>query len=261
MPTDCTSQQLLFQSLGSRRVVADFDAGRVSSDGGVLLLRELEERIGIIDRFAACFTDHRSPLFIEHTVVELLRQRIFGLCAGYEDLNDHDTLRDDALLAAAVGKRDVTGESRPRERDKGHPLAGKSTLNRFELTRPDACSQTRYKKIVARDEDIERFFVQEFIDAHRHLPMPRVVLDIDPSDIELHGGQEGSFYHGYYDHRCYLPLYIFCGEHVLMARLRRSDIDGCAGTTEALQSLVPQLRQQWPDAEIVVRADSGFARE
>ncbi len=261
MQTDRTQQLLLFQPVGRRQVVADFDAGRVSSDGGVLLLSETENRVGIVSRFAACFTDHRDPELIEHTVEELLRQRILGLCAGYEDLNDHDTLRDDALLAAAVGKADVTGANRARERDKGHALAGKSTLNRLELTSKFANSESRYKKIVARDSDIETFFVEEFIDAHHDTPMPRIVLDIDPSDIELHGEQEGRFYHGYYHHYCYLPLYIFCGEYVLLARLRQADIDGCSGTVEALEWLVPQLRKQWPDAEIVMRADSGFARE
>jgi len=261
MHTHCTSQQLLFQPVGRRKVVADFDAGRVSSDGDLLLLGELDARVGIVNRFAACFTDYRSPAFVEHPVEDMLRQRILSLCAGYEDLNDHDSLRDDALFAAAVGKADVTGAHRMRDRDKGHPLAGKSTLNRLELTAEHACRETRYKKIVARDADIERFFVDEFIDAQGDRPMPRIVLDFDPSDIELHGGQEGRFYHGYYRHYCYLPLYIFCGQHVLMARLRESGIDGCEGTVDALQWLVPLLRDRWPDAEIVVRADSGFARD
>ncbi len=261
MHTHCTSQQLLFQPAGRRKVVADFDAGRVSSDGGLLLLSELEARVGVVNRFARCFTDYRSPAFIEHPVADLLRQRVLALCAGYEDLNDHDTLRDDALFAAAVGKADITGDKRRRDRDKGHPLAGKSTLNRLELTGKAASREERYKKVVARDADIERFFVDEFIDAQGDRPMPRIVLDFDPSDIELHGGQEGRFYHGYYGHYCYLPLYVFCGQHVLMARLRESGIDGCKGTVDALQWLVPLLREKWPETEIVVRADSGFARE
>ncbi len=261
MHTHCTSQQLLFQPSGRRKVVANFDAGHVSSDAGFLLLSELEARVGIIRRFAACFTDYRNPMFVEHTVGDLLAQRILGLCEGYEDLNDHDTLRNDALFATAVGKEDVTGSERVRERDKGHPLAGKSTLNRLELTTECASKNTRYKKIVAMDTDIQRFFVDEFINAHSDQPMPRIVLDFDPSDIELHGNQQGRFYHGYYGHYCYLPLYIFCGQHVLMAQLRRSNIDGCYGTVEALEWLIPLLRDKWPAAEIVVRADSGFARD
>ncbi len=261
MQTDCTGERLEFQGLGRRRVVANFDAGRVSSDGGVLLLRELDWRTGIVDRFARCFTDHRDPDLIEHSAEELLRQRIFGLCLGYEDLNDHDTLRSDALLAIAVGKVDPTGSDRKHKRDRGKALAGKSTLNRLELTPRGADSRSRYKKIVAREEDVERFFVDEFIDAHKHEQLDRIVLDIDPSDIELHGDQEGRFYHGYYGHYCYLPLYVFCGEDLLMARMRTADRDGCDGTVEALQWLLPLLREQWPTAEVVLRADSGFARE
>jgi hypothetical protein len=186
---------------------------------------------------------------------------VLGLCLGYEDLNDHDTLRGDALLATAVGKRDVTGQSRRREQDRGNALAGKSTLNRLELTPANACRQSRYKKVVGHERAIEQFFVDEFIDSLRGEQPKRLVLDIDPSDIELHGAQEGRFYHGYYGHYCYLPLYIFCGQHLLMARVRRADIDGCAGTVEALEWLVPLLRAQWPGVELVVRADSGFARD
>ena len=260
MGTECSGEQISFQGLGRRRVEAAFDGGRVSSDGGVMLLNELDVRIGLVARFAECFVDHRSPAFIEHELEHLLRQRVFGLCVGYEDLNDHDMLRSDALLAAAVGKRDPTGANRRREEDRGHALAGKSTLNRLELTPPNATKDDRYKKIVADDAAVERFFVDEFIDSQREAP-PRIVLDIDPSDIEVHGSQENRFYHGYYGHYCYLPLYIFCGEALLMARLRKADIDGCDGTVDALDWLIPQLRAEWPDAEIVVRADSGFARE
>jgi len=261
MQTDCTEEQLEFQGLGRRRVEAKFDAGRVSSDGGILLLRELDSRTGIIDRFSRCFTDHRDPDLIEHSAEDLVRQRVFGLCLGYEDLNDHDTLRGDALLATAVGKVDPTGRDRKYPRDRGKALAGKSTLNRLELTPAGATSRSRYKKIVARDEDVERFFIDEFIDAHAHEQLERIILDVDPSDIELHGDQQGRFYHGYYGHYCYLPLYIFCGEDLLMARMRTADRDGCDGAVEALKWLVPQLREQWPEAELVVRADSGFARE
>ncbi len=261
MPTECKSLTLDFQPLKGRAVTAAFDAGRVSSDGGALLLGELDRRIGLIDRFAGCFVDHRNPERIEHPVEDLVRQRILAICLGYEDLNDHDTLRGDALLATAFGRTDPTGANRRREQDRGNALAGKSTLNRLELSPADACSSSRYKKIVANEADIERFFVDEFIDAHKSERLDRIVLDIDPSDIELHGNQEEKFFHGYYGHYCYLPLYIYCGEALLMAWVRRADIDGSSGTVEALEWLVPLLREQWPDAEIVVRADSGFARE
>lgn len=261
MQTQCKRQELQFQPVGRRAVVADFDAGRVSSDGGALLLGELDRRTGIVDRFAGCFTDHRDPKLVEHPLEDLLRQRVLGLCLGYEDLNDHDTLRGDALLATAVGKRDPTGQSRRREEDRGKALAGKSTLNRLELTPVYASAESRYKKVVADGAAIERFFVDEFIDSKRGENPERLVLDIDPSDVELHGAQEGRFYHGYYGHYCYLPLYIFCGEHLLMAKVREADIDGCAGTVEALEWLVPLLRAQWPGVELVLRADSGFARD
>ncbi len=261
MQTHCIPEQIEFEGLGRRRVVGDFDAGRVSSDGGALLLRELDVRTGIVDRFSECFTDHRDPRYVDHDVLGMLRQRIYGLCLGYEDLNDHDILRDDALLATAVGKTDATGANRSRERDRGHALAGKSTLNRMEMTPRDASPDSRYKKIVAREKDVERFFVDEFLDAHKHETPSRLILDIDPSDIELHGDQEGRFFHGYYGHYCYLPLYIFCGSDLLMARLRTAGRDGSDGTVEALAWLVPLLRAQWPEVELVLRADSGFARE
>ena len=258
MPTECSSEQLEFQGLGSRRVIAMFDAGHVSSDGGALLLREVELRTGILQRFGACFTDYRSPSRREHSIVELLSQRIFGLCLGYEDLNDHDRLRIDPVLAVACGKVDPTGQSRARVRDRGRPLASPSTLNRLELTGEAA---SRYKKIVAAPKAIERFFVDEFIDSQMDGVPERLVLDIDPSDIELHGMQEGRFYHGYYGHYCYLPLYIFIGQALVYCGLRQANIDGCAGTTDVLEWLVPMLRAKWPDVEIVIRADSGFARE
>ncbi len=261
MQTDRTRQSLVFQRLGRRKVEARFDGGRVSSDGGSLLLGELDRRTGLLERFARCFVDHRRPELIEHPVLDLLRQRVYGLCLGYEDLNDHDTLRGDALLAAATGKRDPCGESRRRKRDKGYALAGKSTLNRLELTPRTATQEARYKKVVADPERVERFFVEEFFDANKDQRVERLVLDIDPSDIKLHGDQEGKYYNGYYGHYCYFPLYIFCGQSLLVANLRRSSEDGCAGTVDALAWLVPQLRRQWPHVEIEVRADAGFGRE
>jgi hypothetical protein len=246
--------------LGSRQVLADFDGGDISSDGGALLLRKTEELTGVIRQFAGCFTDHRNPNLIEHSLEELLAQRVYGLALGYEDLNDHDDLRCDPLLAAVVGKRDPSGESRQRSRDRGKPLAGKSTLNRLELSPVGADKGSRYKKIVCRTRDVERLFVTLFLQAHAQ-PPERIVLDLDATDDPIHGHQLGRFFHGYYKNYCYLPLYIFCGDHLLLARLRPSDIDAAAGSVKHLGRIVEQIRAAWPEVEVVIRADSGFCRE
>jgi hypothetical protein len=259
--TDCRETQLTFQGLGRRAVVADFSAGRLSSEaGGLLLLREVAERSGLLREFAACFTDHRDPRLVEHTVAELVSQRVLALACGYEDLNDHEVLRDDAVLALAAGKADVTGAARARARDRGHALAGKSTLNRWERTPADATAAARYHKIVYDAPAIERFFVTAFLAAHA-TPPAEVVLDLDATDDPVHGHQEGRFFHGYYRAYCYLPLYIFCGEFLLAAKLRRADRDGAAGAVEEVERIVTQLRAQWPAVRIIVRGDSGFARE
>jgi len=259
--TECRAAQLTFQGLGRRTVVAEFSAGRLSSDaGGLLLLREVAERSGLLRRFAQCFRDHRAPEQIEHTVEELLAQRVLAQACGYEDLNDHDVLRDDALLAAAAGKTDPTGAQRRRARDRGHGGAGKSTLNRLEGTPADATATARYKKIVYDGAAIERLFVDAFLDAHP-TPPPEIVLDLDATDDPLHGQQEGRFFHGYYRSYCYLPLYIFAGDFLLCAKLRTADGDGAAGAVEEVARIVGQLRARWPAVPIVVRADSGFARE
>ncbi len=260
MQTDCSPRQLTFQGFGSREVVAAFDGGLQTSDAGVLLLREVSEGTGLIRRFAGCFTDHRRADRIEHTVEELLGQRVLGQALGYEDLNDHDTLRDDPLLALAAGKRDLTGDQRLRKRDRGHALAGRATLNRLERTPADATAASRYQKIVYDAAAIEELFVSHFLDAHER-PPSRIVLDLDATDDRLHGQQEGRFFHGYYRHYCYLPLYIFCGSFLLCAKLRPSDIDGSAGSVEELARIVGQIRARWPEVEIWIRADSGFARD
>jgi len=256
--TDCSPGQLEFQGFHGRRVEGAFDGGRQTSDAGLLLLREVEERTGLLRRFAGCFTDHRRADRIEHTVGELVSQRVLGQALGYEDLNDHDTLRDDALLALASGKRDLTGAERSRDQDRGHALAGRSTLNRLERTPAQATG--RYHKIVYDGEAIRPLFVEHFLDAHAAAP-PRIILDLDATDDPLHGQQEGRFFHGYYGHYCYLPLYIFCGEFLLWAELRRSDMDASAGSVEALEAIVGRIRARWPEVEIWIRADSGFARE
>jgi hypothetical protein len=258
--TQCTTSALAFHDLGSRPVVATFDGGAITSDAGGLFLREIDLKFHFLDRFAACFTDRRDPDLIEHTVAELLKQRVFGLCLGYADLNDHDRLRYDPLLAVLAGKIDPTGQQRVRQRDRGKALAGKSTLNRLELTAVGAKADSRYKKVVAHMGKIEAFLVESFVQQHL-LPPARIVLDIDATDLPLHGHQLGRFFHGYYDHYCYLPLYIFCGDHPLCARLRPAGIDGAAGSVKQLARIVAHLRRHWPQVPIVVRADSGFCRE
>ena len=226
----------------------------------MLLLGEVERRRRIVERFAACFEDAREPGLVEHTVDELLRQRIFALALGYEDLNDHDELRSDALLAAVVGKKDPTGETRRRERDLGRALAGKSTLNRLEWGLAEEIGEDRYRRIAVSTEAVDRFFVDLFLDGQEKVP-EQIILDLDATDDPLHGSQEGRFFNGYYNCYCYLPLYIFCGSHLLCARLRRSNIDASQGSVEELARIVPQIRERWPEVEILVRGDSGFARE
>ena len=259
MTTECTSTQLQFHPLGRRSVVAGFE-GMQSSDGGALLLREVEQRTRIVQRLAAQFVDYRSPELIEHSVTDLLMQRVFGLALGYEDLNDHDALRLDHLLALAMGKEDPTGATRKRSQDRGLPLASSSTLNRLELTTLDATAQTRYKKIVANTAGMDELLVSAFLESYSQ-PPAQIWLDLDATDDPLHGNQEGRFFHGYYRHYCYLPLYIFCGEHLLCARLRSSNRDAAHGSVAELTWIVAQIRAQWPDTEIVIRGDSGFCRD
>ncbi len=260
MTTECNTRDFDFQGLGSRGVTARFDGGAITSDAGGLLLREVEAKTGILRRFAACFTDHRDPELVEHTVGELVAQRVFALALGYEDLNDHDTLRHDPLLAVLVGKSDPTGHDRRCPRDRGKSLAGKSTLNRLELTPVGADGKSRYKKVVARHRDIEAFFVETFLELHPE-PPKEIVLDLDATDDPIHGHQLGRFFHGYYDSYCYLPLYIFCGEHLLCAKLRPSDIDGAAGAVKQLAKIIERIRRTWPEVRIIVRGDSGFCRD
>ena len=250
MATECNQFVFGFHPQKRREIRAQFDGGTITSDGGGLLLREVEKRIRILRQFAACFTDYRNPDLIEHTVQELVAQRDYGLALGYEDLNDHEELRNDPLLAVLVEKSDPNQET----------LAGKSTLNRLELTRETASRRERYKKIVLDHGAVDRLLVQVFLEAHREEP-EEIILDLDATDDPLHGKQEGRFFHGYYGHYCYLPLYIFCGEFLLGARLRPSNIDASAGSVEELQRIVAQIRSVWSRVRIVVRGDSGFCRE
>ena len=257
--TECKTERVQFHALGSREVCGQFDGGDISSDAGGLLLREVEKRTGILKQFAGCFQDYRDPRFVEHRIEPLVAQRVYGLCLGYEDLNDHDQLRSDPVLAVMVDETDPKGRTRKQERDRGKALAGKSTLNRLELSTEGAASHP-YKKIGRDEAAMDRLMVDVFLQAHRRAPR-QIILDLDATDNPIHGNQEGRFFHGYYRHYCYLPLYIFCGEFLLCARLRSSDIDGAAGTVEELERIVGQIRQEWPRVQIVIRADSGFCRD
>lgn len=261
MPTQCTKSKLQFQPLEERRLEVTFDGGQITTDGGAPLLREVDRLLELTGRFAEGFRDYRDPDRSEHQLVHLLRQRIYALALGYEDLNDHDKLRADQLLAAVVGKKDPTGEGRARKEDRGCPLAGKSTLNRLEQApkRP-----TRHKKITVETDAVESFFVETFlraVEASKEPVPEQIVLDLDATDDPLHGGQEGRFFHGYYLCYCYLPLYVFCGDFCLAATLRRSNIDASKGTVEHLRRIVGQIRKAWPKTRILVRGDSAFARE
>ena len=260
MRTECKQARFEFHGLFQRKVKARFDGGKITSDAGVLLLREVEQRTGLVAGLTACFRDHRDPRLIEHTVEELLGQRIYGLCLGYEDLNDHDQLRTDPMLAVAVNKADPLGERRRQASDRGKALAGRCTLNRLELTGAEVDEQERYKKIAMDPDRIDGWMVDAFVESHESAP-EEIVLDLDATDDPIHGQQEGRFFHGYYRHYCYLPLYIFSGEHLLCARLRCSNIDGAAGSAEELERIVGRIRQSWPEVSIVIRADSGFCRD
>lgn len=258
--TQCNQLSFSFGTLGRREVVGRFDGGHISSFGGVGLLMMAERATGVCRQLAACFTDHRVPDRCEHPVEQLVAQRLFALALGYEDLNDHDRLRFDPLLAAAVGCEDLLGAARHRPADRGAALAGKSTLNRMELTPIGARRSARYKKIVADRMAIERLLVDLFLQAHHRAPK-QIVLDLDATDVTLHGDQPGKHFHGYYDDYCYLPLYIHCGEHVLCAKLRPSNIDASRGALDEVKRLVAHIRERWPKTRIVLRADSGFCRD
>jgi hypothetical protein len=243
--TECNQDRFGFASVGgSREIVAEFSGGTISSDGGGLLLQETDSKMNLLTRFSQCFVDLRNPDLIEHSVEQLIRQRVYALALGYEDLNDHDQLRQDPLLGVMAGKAEPGTEL----------LAGKSTLNRMELGTGVA---TRYKKITFWRDSVDELLVNVFLEAHPVAPQ-QIVLDIDTTDLALHGKQEDRFYHGYYKHYCYLPLYIFCGDHVLCARLRPSSIGPAVGSRKEVERIVQQIRQRWPEVEIILRGDSGF---
>ncbi len=250
MQTDCIPDLFEFEAVEGRPVAAAFDGGSITSDAGAMLLGAADRAIGLVNRFASCFRDFRCPGLIEHEVETLIGQRVFGLAAGYEDLIDHDELRHDPVMAILAGKLKA-------RREDCAPVAGKSTLNRLELGRP---APTRYHKISHDGAMIEALLVDLFVEAHCN-PPKQIILDIDATDDPLHGHQEGRFFHGYYDCYCYLPLYVFCGRHLLAAKLRQADIDASAGALEEIARIVARIRASWPNVRILLRADSGFARE
>jgi len=251
MPTECTSDLFGFSRVEGRQVVAAFDGGAVTSDAGALLLGGADRAIGLVERFAACFADARAQDQVVHELRALVGQRLFAIALGYEDVNDHDELRFDPVLGALCGRLEA-------RHPRCAPLAGKSTLNRLEHA-PHA-EGDRYHKIAHNPEAVEHLLVDLFLEAHKR-PPKRIVLDLDATDDPVHGDQEGRFFHGYYDGYCYLPLYIFCGRHLLAAKLRRSNIDASAGSVEQVARIVARIRARWPRARILLRADSGFARE
>jgi hypothetical protein len=250
MQTECSAERFDFGVVEGRAVDAAFDAGLVTSNAGALLLGATDRAIGLLDRFAACFRDYRRQERVEHSVATLIGQRVFGIALGYEDLNDHDQLRNDPLFGVLAGKLTA-------KRSDCAAVAGKSTLNRLELSR---AQPTRYHKIAYDEAAIEALPVTLFLEAHQR-PPKQIILDLDATDDPLHGHQEGRFFHGYYDSYCYLPLYVFCGRHLLAAKLRRSNIDASAGSVEQVERIVRQVRTRWPYVRILLRADSGFARE
>ena len=254
MPTQCRPVSFGFQGCRGRKVTAAFDGGAITSNAGALLLRGIDRAIGLFDRVAACFTDGRDPRLTEHSVRTLVAQRITGIALGYEDLNDHDLLRHDPLLALLSGKLEGG-------RKGCAALAGKSTLNRLEHAPGDG-RQDRYHRIVHDPEALQALLTEMFIESWPgRLPPSRLVLDIDSTDDAAHGRQEGSCYHGYYRHYCFLPLYIFCGAHPLCAVLRPGNADPAAGAVQRLARIVARLRRRWPGLQILVRADSAYARE
>jgi hypothetical protein len=250
MTTDCSRDLFGFAPVEGREVVAGFDGGAISSDAGALLLGAADRALGLINRFATCFHDERRAELVEHEVATLVGRRVFGIALGYEDLNDHDELRHDPIMGVMAGKLTA-------RRAECAPVAGKSTLNRLELSQ---LQPTRYHKISHNPMAIRRLFLDIFLEAHERPPR-QIILDLDATDDPVHGEQEGRFFHGYYDCYCYLPLYVFCGHHLLASKLRSASMDAAAGAVEEVARIVAHIRQRWPRVRILLRADSGFARE
>jgi hypothetical protein len=243
--TECNQSSFGFAGNGKREIVARFDGGTISSDGGAFLLRQTDRHLNLLSRLAECFLDGRNPLLVQHSIEEMLSQRVYGLALGYEDINDHEQLRSDPVLGILAGRTDLD-----------RPLAGKSTLNRMEL---GTGVNSRYKKITFWKDGVDELMVKVFLESHQEIPA-EIIVDMDTTDLPLHGKQEGRFFHGYYDNYCYLPLYVFCGEHILCARLREANHDAAFGCLAEIERIVAQIRAAWPKVKIVLRGDSGFCR-
>ena len=252
MQTECSATLFEFEAVERRAVMAGFDGGDITSNAGALLLGQVDRGLGLIRRFAGCFTDRRDARYVEHRVETLVGQRIFGLVLGYEDLNDHDELRKDPTFGV------LTGKLHPVLRSDCEALAGKSTLNRLEHTPKRHAA--KYHRIDCDGPQVDALLVELFLEAHERAPR-EIVLDLDNTDIPLHGAQEGRFFHGDYDAYCYLPLYVFCGRHLLLARQRRANVAGSDGAIEEMTRIIGQIRQTWPRVRIILRGDSGFANE
>lgn len=258
--TECNQLELLAQAPGGREIVARFNGGDITSDAGVLLLGAVEERRGILERFATCFDDYRDLNRAEHSCKDIVSQRVLAIALGYEDVNDHERLKLDPLLASVVGKADPKGANRKRSRDKGVGLAAPSTINRLELSHPGLAGDARYHKIALDQDRADDLFIDVFLEAYDEAP-EEIFLDLDATDDRVHGNQIGRHYNGYYDAYCFLPLYIFSGDHLLCARLRTADRDAADGSIEELDRIILRLRAAWPETRIIVRADSGFCRD
>jgi hypothetical protein len=243
--TECNQSSFGFAGSGKREIVARFDGGTISTDGGAFLLRQTDQHLKLLPRLAECFLDGRNQSMVEHSILEMLSQRIYGLALGYEDINDHEQLRKDPVFGILAGREELD-----------EPLAGKSTLNRMEL---GTGGKSRYKKITFWKDGVDELLVKTFLESYQEIPS-EIVLDMDTTDLPLHGKQEGRFFHGYYDNYCYLPLYVFCGEHILCARLREANHDAAFGCLAEIQRIVAQIRAAWPKVKIVLRGDSGFCR-
>lgn len=253
--TDRTAKSYQFGALGRREILVDYSGGQLSQDGGVILVSKIDQQLQLSQRLADCFTDQRAPERVQHQLKDLLAQRLYGLVQGYEDLNDHDLLRQDGMFGVAIGKL----ESRHA---RCAPLAGKSTLNRLEqaMQLPINLDDARYHKFNLAPDKVERLFVDLFIEQHSKEPR-QIILDLDVTNDPVHGQQVGAFFNGYYDQICYAPLLIFCGRQLLGAKLRSSNVDPAAEGLPELQRIIGQIRQHWTQVKIMVRGDSAYSRE
>ena len=253
--SDSPLNQFNFGFLKGRKITANFEGGRITSDAGIIWLAELDKKLKITEKFAECFQDYRHLSYVDYPVHQLLAQRVYGIILGYEDVNDHEQLRYDPALAIALEKLDFIN-STPAA------LAGKSTINRLEYCPETILNQesSRYHRIESQPQEIEKAFVEIFLNSSKKPPR-QIVLDLDVTDDQVHGNQEGAFFNKYYRGVCYAPLYIFCGHHLLVAKLRSSNVDPAEGALEELQRVIELIREKWPTTQILVRADSAYARE